>query len=152
MNRTLTTAALTDGPISISSPINQTSPTVSSCISKGEGLTKIAGKFCIHCGRGAILEALFCSSCGKQFQLNKPIIHYSSTRVFSTTNLLMAAGSFVALMGASLGIISTNYLVNAHGFCPDLATLLIISLSGFASFGFSALGLILSMREKKLHR
>jgi hypothetical protein len=152
MNRALTTVAPPDGLIITSSPLNQESESVLNFTPKGDDLTKIADKFCIHCGREAILEAIFCAGCGKQFQLNKPIINNNSKRFFSTNKLLMSAGSLIALIGASLGIIATNYLVNVHGFCPDTATLLIISLSGFASFGFSSVGLILSRKEKKLRK
>jgi hypothetical protein len=58
------------------------------------------------------------------------------------TDILTVAGTFVALVGAILGLISGSYFVDSHGFSRENVTLLIISFSGFASFTFLATGLI----------
>ncbi len=108
----------------------------------------MASRYCIYCGSAVSFDARFCSDCGREF-LNRPNNSQKRLVIFGTAEQLMMTGSFVALAGAILGVITTIYIVDAHGFSPVNATLLIISLPGFASFIFSALGLILMARKKR---
>ena len=108
----------------------------------------MGNKYCIYCGAIASLRARYCADCGYRFSIDYYSPIKKILRVFYAAMLLTVYGAFVALMSGIIGCCSAYFLISSHGVWSSDATLLIISFSSIASFGFSAPGIILTAKRK----